>query len=145
MGTVPPDGRPGPSGASGGGGRGHRPLDVSLYAPGGPDRGAQGYVRAPDADRGYGPGGDHSRAHSPRDNYPVRVAGRFAGRFSYCFSLGLAVPLDGSANAAPIIARRPYPTSSAFSPECVEDAFSELRPQEVPQRSSPGSSGYRLP
>jgi hypothetical protein len=30
----------------------------------------------------------------PRDNYPVRVAGRF--------SLGLAVPLDGSANAAPI-------------------------------------------
>ncbi len=34
----------------------------------------------------------------PRDNYPVRVA----GRFSYCFSLGLAVPLDGSANAAPI-------------------------------------------
>jgi hypothetical protein len=131
LGAVPLDGRPGPSGASGGSGRGHHPLDVAPRTPGGLDRGAHRSARTPVADRAHGHGGaprrdrshDDLRAHGARDD-------RFAQCFAYGVSPGLAIFLCRSANAALIIARRPRP-SSAYSPECVEGPFSELRAEGV--------------
>jgi hypothetical protein len=115
VGAVSLDGRAGSSGALGGDGYGHHPLDVALRVSGGADRAAS-------ANRAHGLGGDsrsncsggHLRAHGSRDDclaqcvVPVCVPVR--ERFAPRFSLGLAVPLDGSANAAALstVLLRPF-------------------------------------
>jgi hypothetical protein len=112
VGAVSFDGLTSSGGALGGDGYGHHPLDVALRVSGRADRAAHSSVRALSADRAYGLRGDsrsngsggHLRGHGSRDDclaqcgVPVCVPVR--ERFAPRLSLGLAVPLDGSANTA---------------------------------------------
>jgi hypothetical protein len=109
VGAVSLDGRSGPDSAPGGDGSGHHPLDISLYLTGGWNRVAHNTcIRAPSENRAHGARNDRLAhlyvsvgdrlAHRLPDCISVCVP--VCERFVYSYSVGLAVFVSGSADAA---------------------------------------------